>query len=388
MRLAITSVAALLFAGAATAEPPTSCKVASLNSIVPASAGFSVSPADPNTIAFARPVRGKHQIFLYDRRTKRERCLTCNDIANGPRADRHKGAPSFLPDGKRLVMQVEMASHPFERLIGGPGSGWYNDVWIASIESGRWSNLTAYPSGRTDTFGALVPEPSPDGNKLIWAELFDDDPRAQAAYRRGNTNPGGAPWGKWRIRLADLRTGDSGATSLAPPMTITIPNATWYETQSWSRDGNFIVFASDAGTIGPHGMDLWVHNLKTGQSANVTKTPGHWEEFGEISPDGKLIAFMSSSCCAFTSADDKKKLRADLYLTTPDRAWTERLTYYNERGHPHAKDGPGGSTVTKLRWSGDGSKLYFERPFYGTFGFARGSWLTELNFAGSCGANR
>lgn len=389
MRAVLLSVVACFMVVAASAsEAPDACKIASLSNIVPASAGFSVSPTDPNTIAFARPVSGKHQVFVYDRLTKRERCLTCADLPGGPRANRQKGAPSFMPDGKRLVMQVEMASHPFEGLVGGPGAGWYNDVWMATLDGAKWWNLTKYPSGRADTFGALVPEPSPDGTKLIWGELFDDDPRAQAAYRKGNTSPGGAPWGIWRVRLADVKTDASGAPTLSGLKAITLPGGTWYETQSWSRDGSHIVFASDANLASPHGMDLWVHNLKSGQSANLTKAPEAWEEFGEISPDGKLVAFMSSSCCGFRPADDKKKLRTDLYLTTPDRAWTERLTFYNQKGHAHAKDGPGGSTVTKLRWSGDGTKLYYERPFYGTFAFVRGSWLTELTFAGSCGALR
>lgn len=384
----LIAVAGMFVSAASAGDVPDACKIASLNNIVPASAGFSVSPADPNTIAFARPVSGKHQVFLYDRRTKGERCLTCADVPGGPRANRQKGSPSFLPDGKRLVMQVEMASHPFEGLIGGPGAGWYNDVWMATVDGTRWWNLTKYPNGNGDTFGALLPEPSPDGSKLMWAELFDDDPRAQAAYRKGSTAPGGAPWGLWRVRLADVTSDAAGAPTLGGLTSITLPSATWYETQSWSRDGGYIVFASDANQTTPHAMDLWVHNLKSGQSANLTRTPDAWEEFGEISPDGKLVAFMSSSCCGFRPTDDKKKLRTDIYLTTPDRRWTERLTFYNEKGHPHAKDGPGGSTVTKLRWSGDGAKLYFERPFYGTFGFVRGSWLTELTFAGTCGALR
>ncbi|MEQ1863866.1 MAG: hypothetical protein ABL996_04350 [Micropepsaceae bacterium] len=384
----LSAVACFVAVAASAADAPDACKVASLTNIVPVSAGFSVSPTDPNTIAFARPAGGKHQIYIYDRRTKSERCLTCAGGAGGPRADRQKGSPSFMPDGKRLVMQVEMASHPFEGFVGGPGAGWYNDVWMATLDGAQWWNLTKYPNGRADTFGALIPEPSPDGSKLIWAELFDDDPRAQAAYRKGNASPGGAPWGIWRVRLADLTTDVSGTPTIGALKSITLPAATWYETQSWSRDGTFIMFASDANQTTPQAMDLWVHNLTSGQSANLTKDPDGWEEFGEISPDGKLVAFMSSACCTFRPTDDKTKLRADLYLTTPDCRWTERLTFYNEKNHPHAKDGPGGSTVTKLRWSGDGTKIYFERPFYGTFGFVRGSWLTELSFAGSCGALR
>lgn len=95
---------------------------------------------------------------------------------------------------------------------------------------------------------------------------------------------------------------------------------------------------------------------------------------------------MSSACCGFRPTDDKSKLRAQLYLTTPNRAWTERLTFFNESGHAHAKDGLGGSTVTALHWSRDGRKIWFERPFYGANGRALGWYLMELTFAGACGA--
>lgn len=375
-------------ASLAAGGPPPACAVKSLSPIVPATAGFSVSPIDENIVVFSKPVGKTMQVFRFDRRTKRETCITCAEVSGGPRVDRQKGAPSFLADGKRLVLQVEMAQHPHEGQIGGPGAGWFNDVWMTTLDGNRWWNLTRYPSGANDRFGVLVPEPSPDGRRLAWAELYaDDGARARAAMQRsGQVPPGSAPWGRWRIKVADLVAGPDGGVTLGTARTITLPNATWYETQGWSRDGDYLIFATDAGLSTPQAMDLWVHNFKTGRNANLTRTADAWEEFGDIAPSGKLVAFMSSTCCAFKPTEDKKALRSELYLTTPDRAFTERLTFFNDPGHKDARDGPGGSVVTKLRWSRDGTKVYFERPFYGPGGAARGSYLMELTFAGACGA--
>lgn len=385
--LAIVATQSCLWPRDATAAPPPACAVKSLAPVVPATAGFSVSPIDENIVVFGKPVGKTTQIFRLDRRTRQETCLTCQSVAGGPAVDRHKGAPAFLADGRRIVLQVEMARHPFEGAIGGPGAGWFNDVWMTTIDGDRWSNLTRYPSGPNDRFGVLLPEPSPDGRRIAWAELYaDDGARAREALKRGEPAAGGAPWGRWRIKVADLVPGPDGGATLGPARTIAVPQGTWYETQGWSRDGGFLIFATDAGLPTPHAMDLWIHNLASGQSANLTRTPDAWEEFADISPSGRLVAFMSSTCCAFRPSDDKKKLRSELYLTTPDRAFTQRLTFFNEPGHAHGRDGAGGSTVTKLRWSRDGTRIHFERPFYGPGGAIRGSYLMELTFAGACGA--
>lgn len=372
--------------GGVGAQMPPACNVQSVVPVVPATAGFSVSPRDASRILFGRPVDGVSQVMLLDRTTRAETCLTCEAVAGGPAAHLHKGAPAFLADGERFVLQVEMATHPFRGRMGGPGAGWFNDLWLAGADGRQWWNLTNFPGGPTDRYGVLLPEPSPDGRQLAWAELYaDDGEQARTALNRGKPLAGGAPWGRWRIRIAELATDAAGAPMLVDVRTLTVPGATWYETQAWSRDGRFLLFATDAPWPTPQAMDLWVHDFVTGRSTNLTRTSNAWEEFGDISPGGRYVAFMSSQCCDFEPRDDKRKLRSELYLTTPDRAHTARLTYFNERGHAHAKDGPGGSTVTKLRWTPDGARIFFERPFYGPFGGIRGAYLMELAFAGACG---
>lgn len=225
-------VMAMLIGAGANGAPPPACEVASVTPVVPAVAGFSVSPRDDAVILFAKPVDGISQIFRLGRRTREETCISCKAVAGGPAVNRHKGSPAFLPDGERFVLQVEMAQHPHEGAIGGPGAGWFNDVWLALADGNRWWNLTRHPSGPNDRFGVLLPEPAPDGKRLAWAELSaDDGARARAALKPGEpTAPGDAPWRRWLIRIADLAQDAAGTPALANVQTLTVPGATWYET--------------------------------------------------------------------------------------------------------------------------------------------------------------
>lgn len=383
----------------ATALAPQACAVAAIKHVVSGVAGFSVS-ADDSKVLFNRPLNGVTQVFLLDRKTGTQRCLTCEATGGMPAAGLHKGFPSFLPDDKHFLLQVEMAHHAFEGKMGAPGTGWFNDVWLGAIDSDRWANLTHYPSGPKDRYGALIPEASPDGERVAWAELYGGG----SAEARSKSEPRdrllSAPWGEWRIQVANLELpgeGEADAKSgggdekgdpgLGERETVTLPHATWYETQGWSRDGHFLIFASDAGKNTPQATDLWMHNFLDGKNTNLTNSDDHWEEFGDIAPSGKLIAFMSSECCDYRPDQPKERMRSELYLTPLDRKWTVRLTHYNEPGSADAAAGAaqGGSTVSKLRWSNDGSKIYFERPFYGAGGKAMGGYVEELMFAGACG---
>lgn len=362
---------------------PDACRVQRIENIVPATGGLAVSPTVPDRIAYARPdEHGIFQIRVRDLATGTDRCITCTAVEGAPASGRHKGAPAFLADGRHLVVQAEMASHPFEGQIGAPGAGWFNDLWVVDIDGRRWWPLTRYPSGPQDRFGVLLPQVSPDGRRIAWAQLFADDTVARAQYRRGR--PVRGAYGRWQINIAALAFDPARGWQLADVRSHRPGDASFVETQDWSPDGRRVLFSSDQSQPTIHELDLWSLDVESGQLTRVTDTRGQWIEFGTYSPDGRRIAFASSECCGWRPESDRKALRMDLYLMDADGRNRTRLTYFNERGHPHAE--AAGTTVTTHRWSRDGRRIYLEAPFYGPFGGLRGSWLKTVEFAGACGA--
>lgn len=363
-------------------DPAAACKVKRIDEVVPASGGLAVSPVDPNVLVYGRPDKqGTFQIHKHDLGSGHDECLTCQPVPGAPAPTRHKGSPSFLPGGQHLVVQAEMAEHPFEGRIGAPGAGWFNDLWVLSLDGQHWWPLTRYPHGAKDRFGSLLPQVSPDGQHLAWAQLYRDDEAAQAQYRRGY--PARGAYGHWQINVARIVRDPAGGWHLDAPRSYRPGNGTFYETQDWSTDGRSVLFTSDQDKGSIHELDLWALDVATGGVRRITRTDKQWIEFGAYSPDGKRLAFASSECCGWQPAKARKALRMDLYLMDADGGGKTRLTFFNQRGHPHAQ--AAGATVTSHRWSRDGRRIYFEMPFYGPFGGLRGSWLKALTFEGACG---
>lgn len=385
-------VATLLLSGCIAAHAQTgpdrladlaaACQVRSIENIVPASGGLAVSPVDPDILVYARPdAKGIFQIHKRDLGSGHDECLSCQVVPAAPAPNRHKGSPAFLADGQHLVVQVEMAQHPFEGQIGAPGAGWFNDLWVLSLDGQRWWPLTRYPNGPSDRFGTLLPQVSPDGLRLAWAQLYRDDEAARAHYRRGRAVRGA--YGHWQINVARIERDPVAGWRLDELRSYRPADATFHETQDWTADGRSVLFSSDKEKDSIHELDLWALDVATGGVRRVTTTRGQWIEFGAYSPDGKRLAFASSECCGWQPDKERKTLRMDLYLMDADGGGRTRLTFFNQRGHPHAD--AAGATVTSHRWSRDGRRIYFEMPFYGPFGGLRGSWLKALTFEGACG---
>lgn len=368
---------------AQTAEPQSEeCDVMSIESVVPMVGGFSFSPVDDDILLYTKPVKGISQIFVRNLSSQRDRCITCEQKGNGPSPKVHTGVPSFLPDGQHFVLQVEMEEHPFQGKLGALGPGWFNNVWMGTLEGDKWWRLTDYPSGPEDRYGVLIPEISRDGKRIAWAQLYGSDPQAQYLYQKGKMNPGGSPWGKWQINIAELVFGEAGP-HLKNIRSFRPKDGTFFETQGWSSNGRYLLFSSDIGRDNPHRMDLWKLDRETGEATSVTDNSDAWIEFGSFSPDGKKITFMSSECCDYKPTEAKKKLRTELYLMDSDGSHKVQLTHFNSRGYSESLSG--GGIVVKNRWSADGRKVYFGLPFYSRWGRARGAWLKELTFAGPCG---
>jgi hypothetical protein len=67
---------------------------------------------------------GTFQLFVAEPDGRGERCLTCTDVAGGPRRNRHVGAATWHASGGWLVVAVEMPAHlaPHAKCHAGLGS--------------------------------------------------------------------------------------------------------------------------------------------------------------------------------------------------------------------------------------------------------------------------
>ena len=146
---------------------------------------------------------------------------------------------------------------------------------------------------------------SPDGSRIVYASLRS---------------------GKWGL----YQTLSSGSGTEEPLYESDLPKAP----MSWSPDGKRIVFwVEDLKT----GSDLWVLTLEDKKAAPLVATPFS-ETHGQISPDGKWIAYTSNS----------KDARNEIYVQP-------------------FPTGSGGWQVSNAggdwpRWRGDSKELFYHSP--------------------------
>ncbi len=378
-----------------------SCAVASQDVLFPMTGGFSVSPTNPDLVVYAIPdAAGKFQIHTRRLASGVDTCLTCRDIPGGPAANLHKGAPTFLADGASFTFQVESPSNPFPGTLGPPGAGWFNNVWIASTDGSEFHPLTDFPMSTTVTAGVLQPQVSPDGLRISFAQLIDDDPVAQADYSAGRVVLNSNPFGVWRLTIGQFTSnsiaGRIGASVSQRPAPAGATSGQFFEVSAWSADSRKILYTSDVGKDFLHKLDLWSYDVVTGELVNLTNSDD-FDEFGDFSPDSRRIIYMSSAGLGWEAASPssipfRDSLRTELYLMDANGSNKVKVTDLNGNGMPASlrSFGAARGIVSKMKWSSDGRSVYYELAFFAassgsTPGRLLGSTLMRLNFAGTCG---
>jgi Tol biopolymer transport system component len=346
----------------------------------PVRGGFALSPVDDNLVAYSRPDRKSiFQVYLRNIENQAETCLTCSQSEKGPSIGLHKGAPNFHPNGQHIILQVEMAEHPFKGKLGKPGPGWFNNLWMITIDGERWAQLTNYPNGPKERYGVLIPRISANGKRLVWAQLYQGPkPRVSLMYKRGKIKAGGNPWGYWKLNFADLII-DSKDIRLENIISLRPGGGNFYETQDWSPNGQSVLFSSDINRDSPHKSDIYRMDVTSKKISPLTDTDDAWEEFATFSPDGKKIAYMSSACCNWIPSSPKHKLMTELYIMDAAGSRKVQLTHFNTPGYPESTQGR--NIVGKAYWTSDGRKLIFAHHNLKN----RTSNLWALTFSGCCG---
>jgi Tol biopolymer transport system component len=203
----------------------------------------------------------------------------------GPPA--HYRGIELSPDGTRV------ASHRHE------GAG--GDIWVTDVSREATSRFTFDPSQDNSS-----PVWSPDGTRIAYVSTR---PGKWGVYARPSNNVGDEE------RLFEVDSSDP-----LPPQPV-----------SWTPDGSLIVVITDKKAE----RHLWSVSLSGEHKATQLTRTGNTEQHGQVSPDGKWLAYMST----------ENNTTTELYVTSLSG------------GAGKWQVSSGGGVFP--RWRGDGRELFY-----------------------------
>lgn len=281
---------------------------------------------------------GKSDVYTAHVDGSDKRCLTCdwNDVPQ-----MQNGNSEWHPSGNYIVFQAQGPSlalppGPVGSFMAGPGIGISNNIWAMNADGSKTWQITHVQSRS----GTLHPQFSPDGKKILWSEI------AQS---------GGELGGQWAMKLGDFSVvnGEPRVTNL---QTLTPGNFGLFETHGFSPDNRRIIFS-----VVPQGeyyydMEIYTYDLTTQQLVRLTEN-NEWDEHAHYSPDGKIIAWMSSTDIQVHSKSlaemTRHPLKTDVWLMNADGSNKRRLTHLNDPSAPEGKDASRGVIVGDISWGPD-----------------------------------
>jgi Tol biopolymer transport system component len=248
------------------------------------------------------------------------RCLTC-DHPDLP-GRRHIGQPAWHPSGRYLVVQAEKAQHAKvrdpHRLT--PGAGRLNDLWVLDLQSNRATLVREVRDAPGQ--GVLHPHFSTDGSQLSWTELKGEGEG-------------------WALMVADFRV-DRGRARLESVQSLSPGGRGFYENHGFSPDGSRLIYTSDVDSKLIHMADIYVIDLRTRKATRLASDG--YNEHALYSPDGRHIAWISTVGA---------RGGTDYWIMDADGSNKRRLTFFNEKGHPHYAGRK--VVVADLAWRPDGT---------------------------------
>jgi len=301
--------------------------------------------AKNNLITYGKGGRdGYFDVFVMNPDGSDEKCLTCDKSAC---PQKHNGNPAWHPSGEYIVFTAEKkenATTARAKQFAIPGTGINCDLWLMTSDGKRFYQLTNLPM-KLPAKAIIHPQFSHDGKKIFWAE------------RVGRAKP----WGAWVIKVADFVFDDKEPRLKNIEIYKPGKQPSFYETHAFSKDGKRVLFTGDIEPGHPtDGLDIYEMNLETKEVKRLTKTFDSWDEHAHYSPDEKKIAWMSSAefnikYKSIEGHDWKKDLITELWIMDADGSNKQRLTYFNQPGHPDYIGRR--AVVADSVWSPDGKKI-------------------------------
>ena len=259
-------------------------------------------------------------------------CLTCDHLAL---PNKHHGQPTWHPAGRYLMFQAEKSNHfmNFLHSYCEPDRGYYNDLWVMDLESAppyevyRLTDVTHVPPAG----GSLNAQFSSDGTKILWSDL------------QGSAESG--CYGNWRLAVADFSTypiPHIENTHYYEPAALD----DWYVSHGWSPDDSWNYFTC---TEAPDmnrthsGMDICRMDFSTPDfvtrltfSSGIEGEYEEWDEHAHLSPLNDVFAWVSSEPYGIEySCQFDYWLKTEIWLMDVDGSNPQRMTHFNEPGHPH-----------------------------------------------------
>jgi Tol biopolymer transport system component len=337
--------------------------VSGLTTVLPANAGRADWLANPDLVAISRnDEAGRTQIYVTPGNFGTFRCLTCGSPLV-PQLGNDQ--PAWHPSGAWVAFQsidptlpLSQADSALARRLTQGGAGLNNNLWVISNDGTRAFQLTKVRSMEATLHARF----SHDGTKLFWAARdFDANGRN----------------GQWSLKIADFVQDQAGVRLENVRKYQPLGPQTFYESHGFMPDDTKVLHSASRSAL-VYDLDIYVLDLATGATRNLTDSPGVWDEHAQVSPSGRHIVWVSSTGYPFTpSAAWQTTLQTDFWMMDTDGANKTKLTTFNEPGSPLAT----GERIIAAdsSWNGTGDKLV------GALGYVRqgdfGSRSIVLQFA-------
>lgn len=236
------------------------------------------------------------------------------------RGDRSAGSPAFSPDGKWLSFTTSRSGT--------------NQVWVIAVDGGEAEQLTSAESGVSSYAW------SPDGSRIAYTMVEPESAEEKAARReKRDAQIADTNFKFSHLYVAPVRAGADGKRDA-----IRLTRGEFHVGGfDWAPDGGSLVFAHQADpriNTGRLSGDLSIVATAAGATIRPLVTGGGIESSPRFSPDGRLVAFVS------TGTQPEPIGLGDVYVVEASGGTPRKLADTPDR------------SASLVAWSADGRLVY------------------------------